>query len=299
MSKAIKQIVVVAAVVAISMVFIIQFRPGTNVELGGGPTCAIEISGDCIPHSDFSTAFRLAAPNVEPEVLKQLRMREQIVEGLVERWLLLQDAERLGVTASSKEVTEAIAGNALVRFSLPAGQEDTFLFLLQRYMGPQVVPPPYGPAKRIPVFDPKTSKFDYKRYQRWVQRSTNKTEKDFKEFQRQELIAARMKELVRARVRVSEAEARARFAEDNDKVVVDYLKLERGYYRDYAIDTSKDAIDAWAKDNAEEVDQAWEGRKEKYLPECRKARHLLVRLDETLPDKEEAKKKAREAAEAA
>ena len=39
-------------------------------------------------------------------------------------------------------------------------------------------------------------------------------------------------------------QARPRFAEDNVKVVVDYLKLERGYYRDYAIATSKDAIDA-------------------------------------------------------
>jgi peptidyl-prolyl cis-trans isomerase D len=299
MSKAIKQIVVVAAVVAISMVFIIQFRPGTNVELGGGPTCAVEISGECIAHSDFVTSYRLAAPNVDPEILKQLRMRELIVEGLIERWLLLKDAERLGVAASSEEVTRYIAGKSMARFSLPAGQEETFTFLLQRYLGPQIVPQPLGPARRIPIYDAKTKNFDYERYQRWVQRSTPKTEKDFKEFQRKEIVAARMRALVRSRVRVSELEARKQYEAVNEKITVDYVKLERAYYKDHVIDASKAAVDAWLQNNGDEVEESWTERKDQYLPECRKARHLVVRIDETNPDKEAASKAARDKAEAA
>jgi len=294
MSKAIKNIVVVAAVVAISMVFIIQFRPGTNVELGGGPRCAVEISGDCIPHSDFVTAYRLAAPRVDPEVLKQLQMRQIMVEGLIERWLLLKDAERLGVTASSEDVTRYVAGKAMARFSLPAGQEQPFSFRLRQFLGPQIVPQPLGPARRIPVYDAKTKNFDYKRYQRWVQSSTPKTEKDFKEFQRKEAIAARMRALVRSRVRVSELEARRQYEEANAKIVVDYVKLERAYYQDYVIDDSKEAVDAWLEDNGDEVEEVWEQRKDTYLPECRKARHLVVRIDETNPDKEAASKEAKE-----
>lgn len=299
MSKAIKQIVVVAAVVAISMVFIIQFRPGTNVELGGGPTCAVEISGECIPHSDFVTAYRLAAPNIDPEQLKQLRMRELVVEGLIERWLLLKDAERLGVSASSEDVTRYVAGKSLARFSLPAGREQTFIPLLQRFLGPQIIGEPLGPARRIPVYDAKTLKFDYKRYQRWVQRSTPKTEKDFKEFQRQEAIAARMRGLVRSRVRVSELEARKAYESFNEKLVVDYVKLERAYYRDHVIDASEDAIDTWLASNGDEVEESWKERQEQYLPECRKARHLVVRVDETNPDEEAAKAAARGKVEAA
>ena len=299
MSKAIKQIVVVAAVVAISMVFIIQFRPGTNVELGGGPTCAVEISGECIPHSDFVTAYRLAAPNIDPEQLKQLRMRELVVEGLIERWLLQKDAERLGVTASSEDVTRYVAGKSLARFSMPAGREQSFVPLLQRFLGPQIIGEPLGPARRIPVYDAKSKKFDYKRYQRWVQRSTPKTEKDFKEFQRQEAVAARMRALVRARVRVSELEARKAYESVNEKIVADYVKLERAYYRDHVIDASKDAVDAWLAVNGDEVAESWKERQEQYLPECRKARHLVVRVDETNPDQEAAKAEAKGKVDAA
>jgi peptidyl-prolyl cis-trans isomerase D len=299
MSNAIKQILVVAAVVAISMVFIIQFRPGTDVQLTGGPTCAVEISGECIPFSDFKTAYRLAAPNVDPEVLKQLRMRELVIEGLIERWLLVQDAKRLGVTASGKETTKFIGTKLLARFSLPAAQEETFTFLLQRYLGPQIMGPPLGPSRRIPVFDPKTKKFDYSRYQKWVQRSTPKTEKDFKEFQRLEAIAARMRALVRSRVRVSELEAREKFEQFQEKIVVSFVKLERSFYTDHVIDASADAVASWAADNETEVDESWEQRKEAYLPECRRARHLVVRIDETNPDKDAAKTTAREAVEAA
>ena len=299
MSKAIKQMVVVAAVVAISMVFIIQFRPGTNVELGGGPTCAVEISGECIPHSDFVTAYRLAAPSIDPEQLKQLRMRELVVEGLIERWLLLKDAERLGVTASSEDVTRYVAGKFLARFSMPAGREQTFIPLLQRFLGPQIIGEPLGPARRIPVYDAKSKKFDYKRYQRWVQRSTPKTEKDFKEFQRQEAVAARMRALVRSRVRVSELEARKRYESVNEKIVVDFVKLERAYYKDHVIDASKEAVDAWLAVNGDEVEESWKERQDHYLPECREARHLVVRVDETNPDAEAAKAEAREKVEAA
>jgi len=292
MNKTIKQIVVVVAVFAISMVFIIQFRPGTEVQLGGGPTCAIEISGDCIPHSDFVTAYRLASPSVDSEILKQMRLREVVADGLVERWLLLADAERLGIAVASEDVVAYVGGNGMARFSLPAFREQQYTIILGRYLGAQLMPSPIGPARRIPVFDPKTNKFDYKRYQRWVARQSNKTEKDFKEFQRQEAVAARVRALVKARVRVAETEARARYAEANEKAVVDYIKVERSFYKDHVIDGSVDAVQTWRDANGGAVDEEWERRKDAFLPECRRTRHILARIDETDPDKDAAKTKA-------
>ncbi len=293
MSKAIKQILVIGAVIAISMVFVIQFRPGTNVDVSGGPRCAFEISGDCVPHTDFVAAYRLAAPNVEPEVLKQWRLREIVVEGLIERWLLVEDAKRLGLTVSDDDVTHYLI-KGLARFSLPASQEEDFTYRLARATGGQIAPPPQGPARRMRVTDPKTDEFDYDRYKRWVGRMSNKTLKDFREFQRAELLAARMRGLVRTRVRVSEKEAFAVFARNNEKAVVDHLKLERAFYRDHVIDRSDDVVSQWRGEHEKEVDEAWNSRKESYLPECRKARHILVRIDATNANEEEAKKKARD-----
>jgi peptidyl-prolyl cis-trans isomerase D len=298
MSKAIKQFFVVAAVVAISMVFVIQFRPGTNVEVTGGPICAIEISGDCIQHADFVASFRMAAPNIEGDALKQLRLRKTIIDGLVERWLLVADAERLGIKVSDEQVTQQM-GTGFARFSLPVAQEETYLFLLNRHMPGQVVPAPIGPARRMLVNDPKTNKFDYERYQRWVANMSRKTLADFREYQRAEAVAARMRALVRARVRVSEKEAFARFARENEKVVADYLKLERAFYRDYVLDRSDEALDKWSADNKSEVDERWEQLKEAFLPECRQARHILVRFDETIPDEAERANKAQAIIDAA
>ncbi len=295
MSKAIKQILVLAAVVAISMVFVIQFRPGTNVDVAaGGPRCVVEISGECIPHVDYLTAYRLAAPNLDPEQLKQMRLRELVVEGLIERWLLLEDAKRLGITASDEDVKAYLAQKSLARFSLPAAREESFIANMAYVTRGLLVGAPYGPARIIPVFDPKTTKFDYKRYQRWVQRSSGKTEQAFVEFQREELIAARMRSLVKNRVRVSETEAFAKYARANEQLVVDYIKLEESYYQDYVLDTSDEAIAKWALTHEEDVNEKWEEEKEKYLPECRKTRHILVRIDDTATDKDAEKKRVEE-----
>ncbi len=284
MTKAIKQLLVLTAVIAITMVFVIQFRPGTNVGTSGGPHCAIEISGECVPRTDYSTALRLAAPNgLEDKEAEQAR--KLVLDGLIERWLLNNDADRLGLSVSDDDVS-ATLGRGLVRVSLPAAQEDFTVF---RY---RLVGFPDGPAKALPVLDPKTGKFEYKRYQRMVRRLTTKTEKDFREYQRKELLAARMRALVKSRVRVSDAEAYARYARDAEKLVVDYIALQHSFYADHVLDHSVEAIDKWAEANKEAVDEKWKNRKDGYLPTCRQARHILVRVDDTADDKEAAKKAA-------
>ena len=293
MSNAIKQVFIIGAVIAISMVFIIQFRPGsTDVSTGSGPSCAIENNGACIiTQSDFVTAYRLAAPGSMDNDAFSNQLRVLIIEGLVQRWLLNEDAKRLGVSVSSKDVTLQLS-NGLARVSLPVDQQQFAYYI-------RLVPPPQGPARQMAVKDPRTDKFDYERYQKWVQRSSAKTEKDFKAFQTREAIAARMRALIEARVRVSETEAFADYAHRNLKAVVDFLKLERGWYKKYIVDQSDDAIDAWAKENKSEIDEAYKAKKDSYSPECRRARQILIRVDDTEVDKEAAKKKARAKLDAA
>lgn len=292
MSKAIKQILVIAAVVAISMVFIIQFRPGTNVELSGGaPRCVVEISGECVPHGDYMTAYRLAAPQVDPEQLRRMKLRQTVVEGLVERWLLNEDAKRLGITVSEADIKAHIAKKSLARFSVPAAHEEAFIANMGYVSRGLLVGAPYGPARIIPVFDPKTTKFDYERYQKWVVRSSAKTEQAFIDFQKKEAIAARMRALVRNRVRVSEGEAFSRYARANEEIIVDYVKLEKSYYQDHVLDVSEEAIAKWAAINEAAINEKWDKAKESYLPECRKARHILVRIDETATDADAEKKR--------
>ena len=286
MTNAIKQLFVLGAVIAITMVFVIQFRPGTNVDVSGAPNCALEISGGCVPRTDYTTALRLATPSgLEDEQAEQAR--QLVLDGLIERWLLNTDAKRLGLSVSDDDVSSAL-GRGLVRVSLPAAQER---LTVRRY---RLVESPDGPGRVIPVRDTKTKKFDYERYARSVREYTTKTEKDFREYQRKEILAARMRALVKSRVRVSDAEAFSRYARNAEKVVVDYLQLPTSFYADHVLDHSNEAIDKWAEANKEAVEEKWKDRKDSYLPNCRKARHILVRVDDTADDKEAAKKAAKD-----
>jgi len=54
----------------------------------------------------------------------------------------------------------------------------------------------------IPVTNPETKAFDYKVYDRVVRQFSNRSPTEFKTMQREELLAARLRDLVRSRVRV-------------------------------------------------------------------------------------------------
>ncbi|MBW2529214.1 MAG: peptidylprolyl isomerase [Deltaproteobacteria bacterium] len=289
MSNAIKQILILGAVFAIILVFIIQFRPGTNVQTSGGPECIARVSGNCIAESDYLAAYRMSAPpNADRDDIKSMRLDRLIVEGLIERWLLNQDAERLGIAVSDDDINRQLV-KGYVRISLPAAQAD---FLAAR-LG--LLPEPVGPARVLRgVRNPENDKFDVKRYERRIRDVAAKTPKDFREFQRKEFIAARMRELIRSRVRVSPTEVRAAFERERKQAVVDYVKVERAWYRKHVIDTSEEAIAKWAESHGDDVDKSWESRKSSFLPECRVARHILVRVDPAAPDPDAAKQQAKE-----
>src|SRR5690606_15935316 len=95
-------------------------------------------------------------------------------------------------------------------------------------------------------------------------------------------IAARMRDFIRARVRVGENEAFEQFSREKSTRTLSYVRFDRRFYSDLVVDTSEKAIQAWADANKEELDKTWEGRKAQYLPECRVARLITaeVRADE-------------------
>lgn len=296
MSRSIKQTIWGAAILAIALVFIMQFRPGAQLQGMGADasaesTCAVEVERRCIvSQSDFTTAFRLVASGNLDDDNRREMVRQLVLEGLVQRWLLTEDAARLGIGVSDDDVTRTLS-RGLVRISLPADHEND---MLAYQLG---VSQPDGAARPIAVKDPKTEKFDYERYKKWVQRVSGKTLKDFREFAAREELAARMRALIKSRARVADEEAHAEFAVTNGKLVVDYVQLARDFYQRRA-DVSSEAVDKWAGENAKEIDEALAARKDEFAPTCRKARHLLVRIDDS-GDKAAATKKAREKIDAA
>jgi peptidyl-prolyl cis-trans isomerase D len=266
-------------VVLIALVFILQFQPAAQTKLvaAGGNTCAIEIEGDCITKAHWTAGYRLLvrrlAPGADADRLRGLGLYRRATDGLVERWLLNKDAQRLGLTVSDDDLTASL-GSGRAYASLPA-QEGLPTAL--------IVP--------LNVENRQTKKFDSKAYEREVRVLTQLSPPEFREFQRQEILAERMRDLIRARAHVSESEAFNFYSREKSTAVVGYIKLDARFYADMVADTSQKAIDAWTEKNKELVDKTWDTRKSSYLPECRVTREIYVDHEGTDEAKAEAKKK--------
>lgn len=259
-----------AAVIAIAVVFIVQFRPATGTQVHSiGNTCAVEVRGSCVSSVDFKASYNLLAPrNAEDNRLRAMGLRRLTAEGLYERWLLNEDAKRLGISISDDELTaELMAGRA--RVSLPADKIRQVGYALS--LRDDLI-------RYLLVRNRQSKKFDIKQYDKEIRTITKMSQSDFREYQRKELIAARMRDVVRSRVRVGENEAFDQFSREKSTRTLDDVRFDRRFYADLVVDTSEKAVQAWADSNKEELDKTWEGRKEKYLPECRIARAITVNV---------------------
>ncbi len=275
-----------AVVIAIGIVFIVQFRPASGQQkVDSGPKCVAEVKGSCIDSNYFFAAQRLISyAGIDGARQKAMGFRKQVAEGLIEQWALNQDAKRLGIVVSDDDVSAEIAAGR-AHISLPADKAREMGYPLR--IGEELVTPLY-------VRDRKTKKFDAKLAEKNIRQATRLSSLEFREFQRQELTAARMREIIKQRVRVGENEAFEQFAREKATVTLDFARLDRRFYADLVLDTSPRAVEAWAAQNKEELDKVWESRKAQFLPECRVTRHVLVKIGETASDDEkaEARKKA-------
>ena len=276
-----------AVVIAIGLVFIVQFRPASGQQgtSDAGPRCVAEVKGSCINSNYFFAAQRLISyRGLDASRQKSMGFRRQVAEGLIDQWALNQDAKRLGITVSDDDVSAEIAAGR-AHISLPADKAREMGYPLG--IGEDQVSP-------LAVRDRKTKKFDAKQAEKNIRMATRLSSLEFREYQKQELTAARMRDIVKQRVHVGETEAFEQFSREKATATLDFARLDRRFYADLVLDTSPKTVQAWADQNKEELDKVWEARKAQFLPECRVTRHVLVKIGETASDEEkaEAKKKA-------
>ena len=257
-----------AAVIAIAVVFILQFRPATGAtKTSTGPSCVAEVNGSCVSAAWFWASYRLIAANADPARLRTIGLRRKIADGLVEALVLNQDAIRLGVTVADDDVRAEVAkGRAHV--SLPVADAYTLGNSLR--LGEDMI-------RFIPVKNPKTKQFEMKMYEKEVPARTHLSVKDFLEYQKSELLAARMRELIRSQVRVSDTEGYEKYARDKSTVALEYARFDRRFFGDVVVDSSAKNVADWAEVHKNEVDKVWDARKAQIMPECRTYREILVK----------------------
>ncbi len=261
------QVVVGAIVFAIIVVFVLEFRTGRGPGAGLSRECAVETEGRCIDRKEYFAAHGLIVPRgIQPKRAREMGLRRQVLDGLIERELLISEANRLGISISEQAIDDELAsGRAHV--SLPAAQAAFLSYNLGLTL---------DGVRLLPVKSVQSGTFDYKIYERVVKNTTNRSPREFKEMQRRELIAKRMRELVRGRVRVSLEEAFAQWERERTSAVVRVAKLEKDWFQRFAVDSSDAAVDAWAKENVQQVDEAWKAETKRTVAGCILASEVFV-----------------------
>jgi peptidyl-prolyl cis-trans isomerase D len=296
LSNVVYGVIIVATILA----FIIGFRPqATSKTASLTEVCAARVRGRCIDPKDFASAYRILMPSRSSAVSRKLNLKRAALDGLVERELLIDEARRLGISVSDAEVTDELY-RGYVRVSVPAADPATAQKVLQEtyqsyarsgFVSPEVAQSHVNDRDTaIPVDfrDPKTKTFDMKVYDRQVRMLSNRSTTEFRDEQAREMLAAKMRDVVREPVRVSDAEAWDEYQRRYATATVGWLLIKEAWAARWIVDAPAADVAAWVKDHATEVDKAFDERKKEDAPKAGHIRHILIKLPFPANDDEKA-----------
>ena len=271
--RGLTSIVYGVVIVGMILVFVIQFRPNANQQAASlKEACVVSVKGRCVSPKSFKAAYRILIPRDQSGQLltaraKQMGLGKIAADGLIERELLVDEADRIGLRATPDEVDQEII-NGFIHVSVPS--ENPQLASSLRV----------GDGKIYVGFkDQKSKQFDYKVYERSVRMLMGRSPTEFKEDQERELLAAKMRDLVRAPIRVSEAEALEMYVAEKSTAQVSYIPVRQSYAARYGVVATPADVATWAKDKTNEalIDTTFLSRKKDSLPVDKHIRHILVR----------------------
>jgi peptidyl-prolyl cis-trans isomerase D len=288
-SKGISNVVYGIIIIATILVFVIGFRPNATSKTASlTESCAAHVRGRCIEPKDFYAAYRVLMPSKSQAMSRRLNLKKVALDGLIERELLDDEAKRLGIGVTEKEITDQLY-DGFIRVSVPAenpSQTQQILYeMYQSYVRAGLIPQDVAQQNfnerdtAIPVDfkDPKTKLFDMKVYERQVRNLSNRSTTEFREQQGRELLAAKVRDVIRDPVRISEDEAWDEYNRRHSTATVTYIPVKEEWVARWAVANDPAAIDAWVKDHQSDYDKELDERKKDDEPKAGHIRHILVK----------------------
>jgi peptidyl-prolyl cis-trans isomerase D len=183
---------IITILLGLIIIVFIAFYDGSKYRDTGGQDVA-EVNGEVITQREFALEYERAVDryrellkgSLSPEMLKSLNIKRTLLDGLIEKRLLLQEARAMGLTVTDDELA-------------------SFLSLAPEF---QVA-----------------GHFNKERYIQLL-RVNKLTPSDFEEQQRQELTIQRLYGLILDSVQVPEAEVRDRYRLEQEKINLNYIRL--------------------------------------------------------------------------
>jgi parvulin-like peptidyl-prolyl isomerase len=268
---------------AVIVVFLIQFRSGAGAgnPLGGlSKTCVAKVRGQCIEDKQWRAQKYLL--HGASEQAPQLNYNKAAMDSLVERALLEQEAQRLGLRVTEDDVMQEIIRDK-VHVYVPVAMRAQ-----SRQLGVNEL------GFRWTQFGTKEKPFDQAIFEKVVSATTGQPVAEFVDAQQEELLANRVVELVAERVRISDAEAWDQYVAEKSTSTIRYVRFNPTYFGSTMVPLDTASIDKWAAEHVADVEA-----KEKSMPPDQEKRllhprHILIdsKKDDAPEKKAEAKKKA-------
>lgn len=281
MRQTIQNVGLLVIVLSLSAVFLLEFGGPQSQGCAPGASTgyAARVYGETVTLGELKAAYIMAnGPRYSTETARQMKLKELVLEGLIERDLLAREARELGFTVTQDDVMLRLAEDGVIYTSAPVGAPSSI---------------PNGPQPLS--FEDKEGNFSADNARRFIQNRLGRSIEEFAVSQISETLAQRMRDVVASSITVSPNEVWDAFVREREQVELAYAKFDLGYYRT-GIELSAAEIDAYLKDHGADVDREYEKEKHRYtgLEKQVRARHILVKAasDAEEATRTAAKKKA-------
>ena len=235
----------------IIIVFVFSFGPGSARHCGAALPVAASVNGRAISTAQFQQQYsrtfermQSMRPNYTAETARAENLKQTVIEQLISRELLAQEADRRGMVISDAELAQTIV--------------------------------------KTPLFQ-QNGGFDRDLYRRYAT-SLNLSEAAFEEEYRRDLSSDRLRSIVVDAVAISEAEIKQAWERRNDRVDVWFVKFDPFFYkRDIKVEDAEVETYA-TKERAKVEDYYNQHATRYNQPEKVRARHILAKVDENAPE---------------
>jgi peptidyl-prolyl cis-trans isomerase D len=255
-------------------VFIINFGPQSpgGCNRGKGPQSNVEgakVNGRALSRQDYMYGLMMVGvQNIPPQRAKMMRLHETVMDLLIDREIMAGEAERAGYRVTDEDVEDMLAKSTIIGL---------------------------GREQKASIFE-KDGVFSYDNYRKFVQYQLGMNPRSFTEQQRREMLAAKMRDALRAGVAVSPVEVKDEWVRQADQFNAEYLRFPIHRYES-ELDLKPEEIAKYAAANQDVLKKLYDERKAAFYENQPKQRHLrqiLAKMDAqpTETDDANAKKKA-------
>ncbi len=235
------------------------------------------VYGTTITSGDFNAAYTAAGfAERPPAAARAQRLREYMLEGLIERELLVHEAERLGFTIDGEEVMRRTARDEVVLLTGPVDAPASF------------------PSGRLQYsFRDRDGDFSADYLRRFIQYRLRRSVDEFVEWQSRETLAQMVRDTVTAPVTVSPREIWDAYVGETERATISYVRFNPADYRDQ-VEITDAALTEWMNAHQDEVDAEYRRQRHRYtnLEEQARARHILIRAAEDASETDRAAARA-------